>query len=440
VKLPHPVIFVPGITATYLRDYYPLPPEMVWTVLNKSYERVRLHPDDLRYEAGEPADIRPDQIYEIAYRECVEELRHNLTAKQDEPVPVFMFGHDWRQPLPGLVERLGAFIEEVAARTRLLRHYDRDGYDGRVALVGHSMGGLVIAGYLASAAGRGGKVARAVTIATPYCGSYEAVIKIVTGNANLGSGQPSSREREAARLTPALYHLLPRFPGALEVAGQPGATADFFDPAIWQRSVLASVEEYIRLYGLNIRDRRKTAQQLFEGLLGTASAYLNTVTTLKLADAGLSEREFLCIAGVGAETRFRMAVRTGRNPDFVIDKSDVADLWETGPDTDARYCTGDGTVPLHGAVPPFLPRNAVVCVSPDDFETFELQDRATAHLAGFHGIMPNMNMLIRLVVRFLRQGTDRRGNTWGRPLPEVTPAQWTPPLEGGLTVAPPRET
>ncbi len=433
MRLPHPVIFIPGITATYLRDHYPLPPEMVWTVLDKAYERVRLHPDDLRYEAGEPADIRPDQVYEIAYREFVEELRHNLSVKQDEPVPVFTFGHDWRQPLQTLVQRLGAFIEEVAGRTSLLRHYDRDDYDGRVTLIGHSMGGLILAGHLA-AAKQGARVARAVSIATPYCGSYEAVIKIVTGNANLGSGQPSSREREAARLTPALYHLLPRFPGALRIADQPGATADFFDPAIWQRSVLASIEEYIRLYGLEVRNRRTTAQRLFEGLLKTAGAYLQGVTDLKLGDAGLSDREYLCIAGVGSRTRVDMAVRPGRTPDFVISDSDVADLWKDSPDPDVRYRTGDGTVPLHGAVPPFLPRNAVVCVSPDDFEAFELQDRATAQLAGFHGIMPNMNMLIRLVVRFLLQAPDRRGTTWGRPLPEVAPGDWAPPLAGGLSL------
>ena len=45
--LPHPVIFVPGITASYLKDFYPLPPEVVWSVLKKQYSRVSLNPDDL---------------------------------------------------------------------------------------------------------------------------------------------------------------------------------------------------------------------------------------------------------------------------------------------------------------------------------------------------------------------------------------------------------
>ena len=86
---PNPTIVVPGITATYLKDHYPLPPEKMWTVLTKEFERIALHPDDLRYEAIEPARVVPDQLYEIAYKELVEELRFNLREKESQPVPVF---------------------------------------------------------------------------------------------------------------------------------------------------------------------------------------------------------------------------------------------------------------------------------------------------------------------------------------------------------------
>src|SRR5438477_9153764 len=99
--MPNPVIVVPGIIANYLRDDYPLPPETVWEVLegSKQYERVSLHPDNRRYEAIEPARVGPGQLYEVAYRELIEELRHNLTLRPDQPVPVFPFSYDWRQPL-----------------------------------------------------------------------------------------------------------------------------------------------------------------------------------------------------------------------------------------------------------------------------------------------------------------------------------------------------
>lgn len=71
MSLPHPVIVVPGITATYLHDEYPLPPEDIWKVIKKQYERIALHPNDLRYEAVEPARVQPGQIFEIAYEELI---------------------------------------------------------------------------------------------------------------------------------------------------------------------------------------------------------------------------------------------------------------------------------------------------------------------------------------------------------------------------------
>jgi len=63
---PNPTIVVPGITATYLRDYYPVSPETIWAVLRKDYDRAALHPDNLDYEAREPARVLPDQLGEIA--------------------------------------------------------------------------------------------------------------------------------------------------------------------------------------------------------------------------------------------------------------------------------------------------------------------------------------------------------------------------------------
>ena len=184
-----PVIVIPGITATYLQDDYPLPPETVWSVLGKDYGRISLHPDNIRYEAREPALFRPGQIYEIAYKELVQELRHNLRGKEDQPVPVFPFGYDWRQPLETIEEQLSAFVDEVIERTKLLKHYYTRGYadDPKVNFVGHSMGGLVIAGYL-ERYGKEGRAAKVTTLAAPFRGSFEAVVKITTGTAELGSG------------------------------------------------------------------------------------------------------------------------------------------------------------------------------------------------------------------------------------------------------------
>ena len=119
MSLPDPVIVVPGITATYLRDDYPLPPEIIWKVLpmHKDYGRATLHPDNPDYEAREPAVVRPGQLYEIAYKELIEELRYNLSPNVDQEVPVYPFGYDWRKPLEMIETELDVFIDEVIERT-----------------------------------------------------------------------------------------------------------------------------------------------------------------------------------------------------------------------------------------------------------------------------------------------------------------------------------
>jgi hypothetical protein len=150
MALPNPTIVVPGITATYLADNYPLPPEKTWTVLTKNFERIALHPDDLRYEVIESARVVPDQVYEAVYKELIEELRFNLCQKENEPVPVYPLDMTGGSLWSKLNKELALFIDEVNSRTKLLKHYDKAGYadNPKVNLIGHSMGGLVITGYL----------------------------------------------------------------------------------------------------------------------------------------------------------------------------------------------------------------------------------------------------------------------------------------------------
>src|SRR5215471_19393910 len=200
---PSPVIFVPGIKGSSLRDEYPVDPENLWSVARaalKLFERITLHPFNSRYEAQEPARVVQDQVFSMFYSEFIEELRHNLTMDPDEPVPVFPFAYDWRQPLETVQKRLADFIEEVIDRTSLLSHYNDDGYDrktGKVSLIGHSMGSLIIAGHI-EAAGLN-RIDRVATIAGPFRGSLESVAATTTGTSTLTA---SSREREAARVTP----------------------------------------------------------------------------------------------------------------------------------------------------------------------------------------------------------------------------------------------
>ena len=433
-KMPNPVIVLPGVIATYLRDEYPLPPESIWEVLesSKQYERASLHPDNLRYEAIEPARVLPGQLYEIAYKELIEELRHNLRLRDDQAVPVYPCPYDWRQPLAASCARLGPFIDEVIERTLLLRHYNADAdYKAkpRVDLVGHSMGGLIIAGYLAST-GANHRVGSVVTLATPFQGSYEAVIKVTTGTANLGATPPSSREREAARLTPSLYHLLPSFPAALTVP--PGSTLppDLFDPSVWQLSVTDTIRQYIQLRGLTPANAKPQADAIFAAMLREARKFRSVTDGLDLAKCNLTPDDWLCVVGVGSTTRVQLSIDVNAGkPDFNFQSADRQDEWGKPPPADPER-TGDGTVPFRGALPKFLPREKLVCVTPDDFGYWEIQDRLMTGVAGFHGILPNMDMIHRLIVAFLTDRKDKHGNIWGRRPPGVAKDAWKPPQTG----------
>ncbi len=424
--LSNPVIVIPGITANYLRDDYTVPPETVWSVLTKDYERASLHPDNVRYEAIEPARVQPDQLFEVVYKELIDELRHNLSPTQDQPVPVFPFAYDWRQPLKDTELQLKAFVDEVIARTRLLKHYDADAAwkaAPRVNLVGHSMGGLVIAGYLEHYKGAA-QVGKVATLAAPFRGSFEAVIKIITGTANLGGSVPSSREREAARLTPAIYHLFPSFAGVL-LPAPPGLPPTFFDPAIWQPSVLETLREYVRLHGLpSAQTDIERARTLFSDLLRDARDHRTRVENFTLPQANLVPADWLCVVGVDSETRVQMHVELNAGvPNFVLSSDDRANQWAP-PDPVASRRTGDGTVPFEGAVPAFLSEDNLVCVVPDDFGSWEITNRAILKLSGFHGILPAMDMLHRLIVLHFTGLTDTHGNVWGRAAPGVT--NWQP--------------
>src|SRR5882672_7446871 len=363
-----PAIVVPGITATSLEDTYPLSPEEIWTpILTRNYERISMHPDDPRYDALEPARVLPRSIFGIVYNDLVEALRHDLSPRADRPTPVYAFPYDWRQDCRRSIERLGEFVQEVLQRTRLLPHY-ADDPPKQVDLVGHSMGGLLIAGYLTRPESRG-RVRRVVTMGTPFRGAVDAVSKLSTGMGTLTGDAPRDRERESARTIPAIYQLLPSF------AGIP----NLFSRSEWQPSVARTLKEYCRL-----RQAKIDGDALFG----------------KLA-----------IVGLDAPTQVRFD-NSGTWFDFPGPEN-------AGPQSEQ---TGDGTVPFLGACPSFLERERLVCVTPDDFSFWELKDRTMAKLAGFHGALPTVNLVQRLAIRFLNNSFS--GDVEGRPAPGGSGTKW----------------
>ncbi len=423
-----PVIVIPGITASDLHDEYELPPEAVWTTaLRRRYDRVTLHPEDQRYELREPARVMPRGPFPLIYEDLIEELRDGLSEDQPGPVPVFPFGYDWRMPLDRTEERLAAFVQEVISRTLLMRHYrDDEAFraNPKVSLIGHSMGGLIIAGCIErlvagrieSATGSGSLVDKVVTLGTPFRGSYEAILKVATGTSELGDDSGKVRERRMARMTPALYHLLPESAGP--IASHDGMAVNFFRPDAWQPNVVQTIEH-------QVRDWDVTGMELFQQMLDGARAHRDRVSGLELDDAG---NDWLAIAGVDSKTRVGLRVVRDENgfPRFDLRGAERRNQWDSDIEGDRRD-TGDGTVPLAGAIPAFLDEAQVVCVTPGDFGYWEIHDRALSAAAGFHGLLPKMNMLHRLILRFLLDRGDPYGNTWGRRLPGVT--EWNPPLK-----------
>jgi len=395
-ELQPPVIVVPGITATSLEDTYPLSPDEIWSpILSKNYERISMHPDDPRYDAMEPARVLPRTMFGIVYNDLVEALRHDLSPSTDKPTPVYAFPYDWRQDCRRSIDRLGEFVVEVLNRTRLLPHYSADP-PKRVDLVGHSMGGLLISGYLTTASSRN-RVRRVVTIGTPFRGAVDAVSKLATGMGTLTGDVPRDREREAARTIPAIYQLLPSFEGL----------PNLFSKSEWQPSILRTLKEYCRQHQAKI-----DGDTLFGKLLKMASDFRKMTDGLDPAKALPEGRDgWLPIVGVDAPTQVRFS-NNGTWFDFPEPENG-------GPGSES---TGDGTVPFLGACPLFLERERLACVTPDEFSFWELKDRAMAKLAGFHGALPTVNLVQRITIRFLDPSFS--GDVEARPAPGVQTTIW----------------
>ncbi|MCY4572191.1 MAG: alpha/beta hydrolase [Gemmatimonadetes bacterium] len=412
-----PVIVIPGITASDLFDQYELPPEAVWTTMRqKRYDRITLHPADQRYEFNEPARVKPGGPFPLVYGELVEELRDGLSEGHAGPVPVFPFGYDWRMPLDQTEARLDAFVREVIDRTLLMPLHRADpdfAANPTVTLIGHSMGGLIIAGYLErySAA----RVDKVVTLATPFQGSWEAVLKLTTGTGDLGDDSGKARERHAARMTPALYHLLPSYGDGL--TAEDGLELDIFHPDAWQPSVVRTIEGTVGGWDIS-------GAELFADMLGAARAHRDRIGGLRFP-----VDRWLAIVGADDETRVGLRVRRGDDdaPRFDLRSAERRNQWDSGDDA-LRLNSGDGTVPLEGAVAPFLGESRLVCVTPRDFGYWELKDRALTRFTGLHGLLPTMNMVHRMILRFLLGKDDPYGNTWGRRFPGVAVGEWQPPL------------
>lgn len=463
----HPIILLHAITAAGLHDHYPLDHERVWTPFDlafSNYERIAFYPKtgvrpgSVRYEAVEPALIRPSEVFGIVYKELASELKHNLSYGTVPVQPVYPFAYDWRQDNHVTIRRLAEFVEEVIARTNLMPHEPRKIQGPAcdcVDMIGHSMGGIVIAGCVASGllgAGAGSKVRRVVTLGTPFRGASAAVAKLTTGLGTLTGREAKERERTTARLTPTTYQLLPSFNGALVDGPLEGDRSGWrYLPAgaIWeagtyQASIRDTIAEHIEATqaevpatggGATFRDR---ADVLLGEMLDTARQYralverVDPATMLRPRGTGDARHDggWLAIVGCGEQTHIASGIR-----DRGHEKKQMFDFREAGFSTDrwdareigcdAETFTGDETVPVLGAEPPWADSwKDTVVVKRQDFARFgEIGDRVLQDKLGFHGTLPLLNLAQRWIINFLRPewsekpSLGQHGKLWGRPLP-----------------------
>lgn len=169
----------------------------------------------------------------------------------------------------------------------------------------------------------------------------------------------------------------------------------------------------------------------------------SSVENLNLAKIGFDPDRWLCVVGVGSKTCVQLSagIQNGElryNLTSANRKNQWGDLVNPPVNRAANPAlTGDGTVPYMGAVPPFLDRSKLVCVNPSDLGTWELNDRALTTVGGFPGLLPNMNMIQRMLKVFftptpdglLPQAPDYIG---GCPAPDLQgrPIAWRPPFRG----------
>ncbi|HEY0766621.1 MAG TPA: hypothetical protein VGD47_01575 [Steroidobacteraceae bacterium] len=270
------VLVVPGIMGSQLGLLRPppLPHDIVW-----------LDPIDI--QLGRLASLRipgPARIVSLGVM-LFSYLRLKLYLRAHGFAAEF-HDYDWRLP----VAQLGSALAERV----------RAAGSARVAIVAHSLGGLVARAALTLAGT--GRVERLLLLGTPNCGSFAAVqavrgsYAVVRKVARLaGEASAESLAAEVFSTFPSLYELLP--------APECGGATDLFDAREWPAS------------GPQPR-----------------AALLQAALAARQRLAAPDER-FICVVGVGQETV--TAVRR-RDDDFVYILT--------------RH--GDGTVPAMSAVLP----------------------------------------------------------------------------------------
>jgi pimeloyl-ACP methyl ester carboxylesterase len=133
-------------------------------------------------------------------------LLDGLRSVVRHPAAVLPFAYDWRLPVVWNAQRLA---EAAEAHLRNWRAHPAGSASAGVALVAHSMGGL-IATYFITLLGGDRDVRTLITIGTPFRGSIMAAQILNTGR-GAPIPLPRARLRKLAATMPGLHDLLPSY-------------------------------------------------------------------------------------------------------------------------------------------------------------------------------------------------------------------------------------
>lgn len=247
-----PVIFIPGLMGTRLRD--PDSGKDVWpgrfvdlffddqSELALDIDPASLLPMQSKLEPYAIADrIGGNDFYATILQtlETAGGYRRAIPGTRPDPryPSYYVFPYDWRYDNVLTARRLSAFIEQI--------RIDHGAPDLEVDIVGHSMGGLIARYYLrygerdvldgndfpVSMHGRS-RIRRLILLGTPNLGSVESLKSFIAGRRKGLTTVPT----EVLMTLPSLYQL---FPHALNdwlisADGEP-LERDQFDIEIWRR-------------------------------------------------------------------------------------------------------------------------------------------------------------------------------------------------------------
>jgi len=281
---PNPIIFVHGIQGAWLKNHYPVnyQDEIYWTgIMKREFENLQLSVVDSTIDRDFDKFIFAHQAVPFVYESIVNELR------QEASKYTYAFTYDWRKDNRLSANMLATFVDLILKKVAV--HAKQEGCTApkKVALVGHSMGGLVIKWYVTQILKNKALdvVDKIITIATPYRGSLKAVEALLPGARNFFGLESQKAMRTVSRTLPGVYQLLPSWQGAV-VDGKTKEPLSIFDRKNWQDNLLKKMDQD---YG----------RAFFQAMLDDAREFTDAVKEDYSAEIA---RRVVCAYGTGSTT------------------------------------------------------------------------------------------------------------------------------------------